>query len=119
MSTADQTQKSARGRKPRKSTADQIKEAETHLKNLKAQLQKEERQERERNQKEVQDLFKEEGLEDVPAAVWASAMQAIKEALKKQNVQKPKGAQEAKKEDASAGTNAHSDPKDSAAGTIA
>lgn len=75
---SEQSEKAAR--KPR-SIEDEITKAAAKLKRLQDELREKVRKDRERNQKEVLELLRSEGLDEIPAEQWKVRLAAVKAAL--------------------------------------
>ena len=67
-------------RKPR-SIEDEIAKAAAKLKRLQDEQREKIRKDRERNQKEVLELLRSEGLDEIPAEQWRERLEAVKAAL--------------------------------------
>lgn len=76
---SEQSEKAAR--KPR-SIEDEITKAAAKLKRLQDELREKVRKDRERNQKEVLELLRSEGLDEIPAEQWKVRLEAVKAALR-------------------------------------
>lgn len=87
---SEQSEKAAR--KPR-SIEDEITKAAAKLKRLQDELREKVRKDRERNQKEVLELLRSEGLDEISAEQWKVRLEAVKTALRETGAERTPAAQ--------------------------
>lgn len=81
--------------RPSRTLDEEIAAAAEKLEALRLRKREQERAERERNQKAIAALIRAEGLDDVAADVWKTAMPKIREALKSADKPAPKATAQA------------------------